>query len=282
MKRQLTQTVYGNSIRSNIPLTLDQIEAVAPSILATEKHSSRSDRYTYVPTIEILKGLQREGFEPFMVCQAKPKLEDKYGFAKHMIRMRHASSIAGEEANEIIILNSHDGTTGAQLLAGVFRFVCQNGCVAGDVIEDIRVRHTGNIVNEVIEGSYRILEGFERVNESMADMKAIDLSRPEQLAFARSALALKYENVEEAPIIAEQLLTPKRLADTGASLWVTMQKAQEHLTRGGLRGRTANNKKTTTRAVNGITENVKLNKAIWSLSEAMRNLKSGVELGMVA
>jgi hypothetical protein len=50
------------SIRSQNPLGNDEINAVAPSIFAAEKHDSRSERYTYIPTIEVLEGLRREGF----------------------------------------------------------------------------------------------------------------------------------------------------------------------------------------------------------------------------
>lgn len=39
--------------RSDTPLTDEQLFRVAPSIFATGKHESRSDRYTYIPTIEV-------------------------------------------------------------------------------------------------------------------------------------------------------------------------------------------------------------------------------------
>src|SRR3546814_3036217 len=61
-----------------------------------------------------------------------------------MIRLRHASQINGREANEIILLNSHDGTSSYQMLAGMFRFVCQNGLVCGDTVADVRVPHKGD------------------------------------------------------------------------------------------------------------------------------------------
>jgi hypothetical protein len=51
-------------IRSDTPLAEDQMRRAAPSIFATAKHVSRSDLYTYIPTIEVLRGLRREGFEP--------------------------------------------------------------------------------------------------------------------------------------------------------------------------------------------------------------------------
>jgi hypothetical protein len=53
---------------------------VAPSIFAPGKHGNRSERYTYIPTGEVLRGLRREGFEPFMVCQSRTRTEDRRGY----------------------------------------------------------------------------------------------------------------------------------------------------------------------------------------------------------
>ncbi len=47
-----------------------------------------------------------------MVAQSKSRIEDKTDFTKHMIRMRHAGQVnAKPEANEIILINSHDGAS---------------------------------------------------------------------------------------------------------------------------------------------------------------------------
>jgi hypothetical protein len=83
-----------------------------------------------------------------------------------MMRLRHASQINGAEANEIVLLNSHDGTSSYQMLAGMFRFVCSNGLVCGDTVADVRVPHKGDVAGSVIEGAFEVLSGFERVKES--------------------------------------------------------------------------------------------------------------------
>ena len=44
--------------------------------------------------------------------------------------------------------------------------------------------------------------------------------------------------------------------------------------KGGLRGRNRNGRATTTRAVTGIDQNVKINRALWVLAEEMRKLKA--------
>ncbi|WP_075790639.1 DUF932 domain-containing protein [Massilia putida] len=263
------------SVRSSIPLTNDEIRLVAPSIFAEEKHDSRSERYTYIPTIHVLDNLRKEGFEPFMACQAKCRDEGKREFTKHMLRLRHASQITTGEANEIILLNSHDGTSSYQMLAGTFRFVCSNGMVCGDTLNDIRIHHKGNVVDNVIEGAFRVVDDFERIDGQIVDMKSLTLNQGEQQAFAHAALALKYDTeIAPAPITERQILTPKRRDDAGDDLWRTFNRVQERMLQGGVPGRAANGRNMTTRAVTGIDQGIKLNRALWLLAEKMKELKA--------
>jgi hypothetical protein len=266
-------------IRSEQPLAEDQMRMAAPSIFAEGKHASRSERYTYIPTIEVLRGLRKEGFEPFMVAQSKSRIEGKTDFTKHMIRMRHAAQVdAKPEANEIILINSHDGASSYQMLAGVFRFVCCNGLVVGTVANDIRIPHKGNIQDDVIEGAFRVLEDFEAVDASADGMKALTLKVDEQRAFATAALALRYgersEGEPPAPITADQLIEARRPEDLGHSLWTTFQRVQENALRGGQRGRSVQGRRMQTRSVGSIDRSVSLNRALWVLAEEMRKIRS--------
>ena len=74
-------------LRTDAPLSEDQMRGAAPSVFAEGKHASRSERYTYIPTIDVLRGLRKEGFEPFMVAQGQSRVEGKAEFTKHMIRI---------------------------------------------------------------------------------------------------------------------------------------------------------------------------------------------------
>ena len=130
---------HSPTLRSDYPLSDDQIRRVAPSIFAEAPHDSRSERYAYIPTAAVLAELRKEGFEPFMAAQTRVRHDDRRDYTKHMIRLRHASQINGAEANEIVLLNSHDGTSSYQMLAGQFRFICANGLVCGDTFADVRV-----------------------------------------------------------------------------------------------------------------------------------------------
>ena len=99
---------HSHALRSEPPLSDDQIRRVAPSIFADAPHESRSERYAYIPTATVLTELRKEGFQPFMVCQTRVRNEGRREHTKHLMRLRHASQINGAEANEIVLLNSHD------------------------------------------------------------------------------------------------------------------------------------------------------------------------------
>lgn len=263
-------------LRSDSPLSDDQIHRVAPSIFAEAPHESRSQRYAYIPTATVLTELRKEGFQPFMVTQTRTRHEDRRDYTKHMIRLRHASQInARGEANEIILLNSHDGTSSYQMLAGMFRFVCSNGLVCGDTVADVRVPHKGDVAGQVIEGAYQVLHGFDRALESRESMQAITLDEGEAEVFARAALSLKYDDPDKpAPITESQILMPRRFDDRRPDLWSVFNRTQENLTQGGLHGRSANGRRQQTRPVQGIDSDVRLNRALWMLADGLRQLKA--------
>ena len=264
-----------NQIQSATPLDDDQIRRVAPSIFADEKHESRSDRYTYIPTIDVLTALRKEGFQPFMACQTRVRNEGKRDHTKHMLRLRHENHIQAAQANEIVLLNSHDGSSSYQMLAGMFRFVCANGMVCGEVNSDIKVRHNGNIIGDVIDGAFKVLDSFEEITNQREAMQSLTLNKGEQSAFAHAALSLKYDDELKAPPITEaQILQPRRFEDRSNSMWGTLNTIQEHLEKGGLTGRNSNGRRITTRAITGIDQNVKINRALWILAEEMRKLKA--------
>lgn len=263
-------------LRSDSPLSDDQIHRVAPSIFADAPHESRSQRYAYIPTAAVLAELRKEGFQPFMVTQTRVRDAGKREHTKHMLRLRHASQInARGEANEIILLNSHDGTSSYQMLAGMFRFVCSNGLVCGDTVADVRVPHKGDVAGQVIEGAYQVLHGFDRALESRESMQAITLHDSEAEVFARAALSLKYDDPDKpAPITESQILMPRRFDDRRPDLWSVFNRTQENLTKGGLHGRSANGRRQQTRPVQGIDSDVRLNRALWLLADGLRQLKA--------
>lgn len=264
----------GNQYRSNEPLTDEIIRRAAPSIFADEAHESRSDRYAMISTNTVLDGLRKEGFQPFMVMQTKVRDDDQRDHAKHMIRLRHVDQRQGEEWNEIVLVNSHNGTSSYQMFGGIYRQICSNGMVCGDNFAEVRIPHKGSVTDRVVEGAHTILDGFGLITEHKEDMKALKLDQAEQEAFASAALLLRFDDPAVPPPITEQqILRARRSADASNDLWTTFNRVQENLVKGGQRGRSAKGKPMTTRAVTGLDSDVRLNRALWTLSEKMRELK---------
>lgn len=265
--------------RSRSPLSDEQIARIAPSVFAESPHASRGEKYSYIPTSRVLQGLRNEGFLPFAVGQSRSRIEGKAEFTKHLLRFRHqdyAYPHVGQDVPEIVLVNSHDGTSSYNLLGGVFRLICTNGLIVGDNTSEVRVRHSGNILDNVIEGSYEVVKDVQRVLPVIEDWKRLDLTLEQRIAYAESALGLRWDADEAgnstAPIEAGQLLTPRRWEDRKSDLFTTYNIVQENVIRGGLRGVGNTGRRTSTRAVNSVNENVRLNKALWSLTAKLAEL----------
>ncbi|WP_314349651.1 DUF932 domain-containing protein [Hafnia paralvei] len=268
MSRLASRFGAANVIRKDRPLTHDELFRTVPSIFSETKHNSRSERYTYIPTITLLDNLKREGFQPFFACQTRVRDLSKREHTKHMLRLRREGQITGNQVPEIILLNSHDGSSSYQMLPGLFRAVCQNGLICGETFGEVRVPHKGDVVERVIEGAYEVLGIFGRVDEKREEMQQMILPPPAQQALAKAALTYRFGD-EHHPVTESQILSPRRWQDESPDLWTTYQRIQENLIKGGLRGRNAQGRNQQTRAVRGIDGDVKLNRALWVMAETM-------------
>lgn len=265
-------------LRSHNPIDDTALRHIAPSIFAEGAHDSRSSRYTHIPTSQVLTGLRREGFQPFMAAQGGTRIEGKADFTKHMLRLRHPDMVTpgSQEVPEIILINSHDGTSSYQLLAGCFRFVCLNGMVCGESLGEIRVRHSGDIVSQVIDGCISLVQQIPQLTHTIDGFRSLTLSQGEQNAFATAAHAARFE--ADSPVQPAKLLTHRRREDTAPDMWSTLNTVQENIIRGGL-GYVQNTPRSgrsfrRTREVKGIDQNVGINRALWVLAEEMQKLKA--------
>jgi hypothetical protein len=267
-------------------LSNDQIARLAPSAFATRAHESRSARYTYIPTSEVIDGLRAQGFQPVFAKQGRSRIAGKADFTKHLVRFRFqeqgpALRRIGETFPEVVLVNSHDGTSAYQIMAGMLRLVCLNGMIVEDrELATVKVPHKGDVVSEVIEGSYTVLEESKRALAAADEWAGVTLKSDERMAMAEAAHILRFAEADgsvETPFWPDQMLTVRRAVDRSDDLWTTTNVIQENVIRGGLSawGRDANNRprRVTTREVRGIDQDVKLNRALWVLGERMAQLK---------
>lgn len=266
------------------PLTIDSIRDRVPSAFATHAHSSRSERYTYIPTVDVIEGMMASGFQVTQAIESRYRDASKAGYTKHMLRFRPQGTVAivGDTFLEVALVNSHDGSSAYKLFAAIFRFTCANGmCVSDGTLASIKVRHSGNVVPDVLEGAGKIIEAAPRITQQIEGWQRLQLTTGEQSAFAEAAHTLRFADADgkvETPITAAQLLTPRRREDMQPDLWHTMNRVQENVTKGGQSayGRDSQGRRrmTTTRTIKGIDQDVRLNRSLWQLAEKMAELKA--------
>ena len=285
---------FNSSSNFTNALTIDQLRRDVPSAFATAPHESRSKRFAYIPTSEVIEGLMAQGFQPFKAVQGGSRIEGKTEFTKHMIRFRHAEASVvkvGDNIPEVVLVNAHDGTSAYKLFAGIFRVACLNGMVICERnIGELSIPHKGNVVHQVIEGSFQIVDESRKALNTIDRWSNLRLTAGEQNVFAQAAHSLRFadaDGVVDTPIQASQLLTPRRSADRdiegswsrpAPDLYRTLNVVQENAIKGGLSARRPGSRDTpsrmvTTREVRGIDQDVRLNRALWQLAEKMAELK---------
>lgn len=270
--------------RNTHPLSEYDLRKYAPSIFAEHAHEDRGKSYKFFNSYELVRSLMNQGWEPIQAMESNTRIESRQGYLKHMIRFRRLGDDTrlinvGDTIFNLVFVNSHDASSSYQLHAGLLRLACTNGMIVSDrAFEPVRLRHAKLETEDVIDAQFRVLNELPVIGEQVRQFQAIELKPDERVEFARAALQLRWDNDESgkstAPIRAEQLLSIMRPQDTRPDLYTTMNVVQEHLVRGGVSGRNSGGNNTTTRAVTGVDGNIKLNKAIWALTEAMASLKS--------
>lgn len=249
-------------------LNSDSLARIIPSAFAKHAAEGASDRYQFIPTTEVIEALTADGWLPTKASQALVRDPQRQGYQRHLIRFRHRGQgklAVGDSLTEVVLVNSHDRSSAFMLHAGLFRLVCSNGLVVPDsIFGRISIRHVGFDRSQVLEASYRVLDNVGRIAESVEIMRSTMLSSSQRLDLAEQALRLRWS--ERAPIEPMTLLSARRYEDKGNDLWRTFNVIQENLLQGGQAGLTSTLRKTRTRAVRSISEQIGMNKALWDLA----------------
>ena len=134
------------------PLTNEQLKAKAPTLFTSEPHFEVSDKYHFIPTIDVIEEIRFHNWYPVSVSVANVRDEEKEGFQQHCVRFRHFEDLLNPKDNavELLLFNSHDRSKAFSISAGIFRFVCANGLVISDsVFEAYKIKHLGERDNDV-------------------------------------------------------------------------------------------------------------------------------------
>jgi hypothetical protein len=205
---------------------------------------------------------------PVAVAQTRTRIRSPL-HARHAVRLRRRFETVdlNDSVPEIVLLNSHDGTSAYELRLGLFRAVCTNGLiVSAGAFPVWRVSHRGDHLDRVVTAALELAERFGELGAYVQRMERTFLDEPQRLAFASQALSLRFPQGSYGALHAEQVLEPRRQEDSGWSLWATYNVCQEAILQGGLSRRSPKGRLVRTRPIRAIREDVRINSALWDMA----------------
>lgn len=257
-------------------LTVDEIKTICPSVSTPapnpelRKTLGITERYVHVPTTQVIEDIIQLGWEPIQAVQVNAR--KKKGFQRHMVKFVNRDFIKEDttEYPELLLSNSHDGTTSFTLDVGIFRLVCSNGMVVkSEDFGSMKVRHYGydfEVIKSAVNEMMQKIPEYLRQVDGMKDQK---LEREQQLEFARKAAMLRFSNTTEETIenIVDMgdILESTRKEDDGDGLWEVFNRIQEKVLNGKFEYKFGN-KERKARPVKGFKQQVKLNQGLWELA----------------
>jgi hypothetical protein len=201
--------------------------------LTTEPAPTVSPNYVFLSTAQAHEVLAEFGF-----FESKYKQGKGTGYQKHLSIFERETDADEDGRFNLMLLNSHNGTSSLRLEAGYFRILCENQLVHGKV--GVRVPHRGQALDRFAEAIPLVLAQMEQFKETKAllrDKVMDDDARFELADYALQIRGINTDGLDELSALRNQqnILTSRRTADRGPSAWHRFNVVQENIIKGGVR-----------------------------------------------
>ncbi len=260
---------------SQFPLTNDELLAQAPALFTEEPHYDVSDKYHFIPTINVIEEIRANNWYPVSVSEASVRDDDKQGYQQHLVRFRHFDDLLHPQENavELLLFNSHDRSKSFSISAGIYRFVCSNGLVIADsVFQTYKIKHLGEKDNDVAYAVTQITAIKPKLMRKIEQLESIKLSELEKESFAKSSIPLRFD--KHLQVNHADLLIPHREEDREDDLYTVMNVIQENLLRGNVSGiNKETGRRFTSKEIKSIGKDVDVNKGLWDIAERIASIK---------
>ena len=252
-------------------LTKEEIKEKGKSIFATAGAEHTSEKYSHIPTYQVIEDMKVLGWEVVDVKEVKAR--KNVGFQKHLVVFRNNDIVIdGKDGDtvfpQILLTNSSDGKNAFTFRCSLFRLICENGLVVADQdFADMRIRHYGYKFEDLKATITGIIEQLPLTIESMNKFKQIELEEEQILDFAKQALTVRFgeEEVNRITVNWDDFIKPTRREDEGTDLWSVFNTIQEKVLEGDF-NYVAGNKARKARKIKNFQQDIKLNEGLWELA----------------
>lgn len=242
--------------------------------------STLSEKYAFIDSKQLIEKFTQLDFVPVKQIVTKTKKQENQGYQKHFVEFSHPkfdelkNSLQIDSFPRILLVNSHNGSTGLQLRLGIFRLVCSNGLVVqrGD-FGSISIRHSAKALERLPIELTKLSAHAWGLAERVKELSSFEPNASAMNDFVAGALKIrlgdeKFSELKkfELDTNMSQLTTLNRNADCGANAWNYFNRVQENVIRGG-RGLSVGGQWRTMRAINSAQSSLEKNIALWELAE---------------
>ncbi len=271
--------------------TKEELIQMVPAAFSAVCHPDRTERYSHFSTEAFLDAFAKLGW-----TLHSAKQHGANQFSRHLIRLNNNDlgfiPVKGDKIKPQLILdNSHDGYTPAQIHLGLLRTVGENGLVIKipGLSSTVKFRHVGVNQKDMIEVIAETAEQYRLIANHVEELQAIMLTETQKRDFAMRALAIRDPHrflteegkVDEAAIHAaldlEDIYEPIRPQDESNDLWTVFNVVQERTVKGLYEARSKAGRKANPRAITNAARHLKYNQKLWALAEEFKVQESGEE-----
>jgi len=189
-----------------------------------------SPKYSVIQTTKVYELLADYGFREDKYRQSRERNREREAFSKHISILQREQDCDGHGGFNLLLVNSHNGTSSLHLEAGYFRVLCENQLGHGDV--GIRVRHTGDVLAKLERAIPQVLaqmDDFKALQAMLCDQK---LSTEQGTELVKKALELRGLPFNHWNVMQFARL---RRNEGEMSAWAQFNVIQENMVRGGHR-----------------------------------------------
>jgi hypothetical protein len=279
---------------NNTALTTERIQQLAPAVFSDTKAHGLSDRYASLNTAQLLPVLADFGYFPMQAAQKKSR-KGEAQHSSHMLsfaKTYHTQDIIGDVRPEIILYNSHDGSSSVRLFAGCFRFICSNGIVAGDGFQS-RMYHNAKAINGFEDMLASTVNSLPLLMERIEKLRSTKLMYSDAVEMARKGVQTRWKMFDDVitdmPYSTEGVpfgsyatektvrdaLVVQRNEDDYMDAFTVFNRIQEAVVRGNAFVRSLTKVNTShgglmrkARPISSVSEGIRVNSELWAIADA--------------
>ena len=270
--------------------TLEDLKLWVPAAFSKIAHPERTDKYTHFSTEDFLEAFEEIGWHFYAGKQhgANP-------YSRHIIHLQSENTqtieVNGEKFRPTLILdNSHDGYTPAQIHLGLYRLKTSCGLVleVPGLNNTVKFRHVGENKKQLVQIISEIAGQYETVAKHLQNMANFKLTEDQKKVLAYKAISLRepnrFQDAEGNPDLKEicksmeieDLYEPLRPGEEANDLWTVFNIIRERTVEGKYERKSKAGRKAAPRVITNAARHLNYNKKLWASVEELMPVEDAV------